>query len=130
MCSVPTRIAGSAWAWADRVAVAGVSINSIGGRWRLRSSASIISPAATAAATATRMLSLSGRANAAIAAVAATPVASQVARSNSKDSSTPKMAKTPAKPKPHDSGMVLANKMPATEGTCQASQFTLAAPQK
>eukprot|EP01038_Epipyxis_sp_PR26KG_P019702 gene19702-27890_t len=56
---------------------AGTSSNS--GWRRRRSTASISSPAATAAASATRMLSLSGKANAAIAAVAATPVASRVA---------------------------------------------------
>ena len=76
------------------------------------------------------MLSLSGIANAAMAAVAATPVASQVARSNSSDSNTPSKASTPAKPRPQDSGIVLARKIPAMEGTCHASQLVHAAPQK
>ncbi|MNV58865.1 hypothetical protein D3C71_1512590 [compost metagenome] len=62
--------------------------------------------------------------------MAATPVASQVARSNSSDSSTPSSASTPANPRPQDSGTALASRMPAMDGTCQASQLVLAAPQK
>jgi hypothetical protein len=39
-------------------------------------------------------------------------------------------ATTPAKPRPQDTGMTSARKMPATQGTCQASQLVIAAPQK
>ena len=65
-----------------------------------------------------------------MATLAATSMAIDVARSKISDSSTPSSASTPAKPKPHDSGISLASKMPVTEGTCHASQLTLAAPQK
>lgn len=107
---------------------AGTSSTSGFRRWR--STVSMIRPTATAAAMATRMFSLSGSANAAMAAVMATPVASQVARSNSMDSITPSSARTPAKPRPHDSGTTLASKMPVIDGTCQDSQLIDAAPQK
>ena len=76
------------------------------------------------------MLSLSGSAKVATAAVQATAVASQVARSFSMDSRMPSSASTPAKPSPQDSGMALASTMPAMDGTCQASQLAEAAPQK
>ncbi len=73
---------------------------------------------------------MSGSAKAATAAVAATPVAVQVARSTSSDNNTPNKASTPAKPSPQDKGMAWASAMPSNEGTCQATQLTVAAPQK
>src|SRR6218665_811040 len=74
------------------------------------------------------MLSLSGSAKAAVAAVAATPAASQVARSNSSDSNTPSKASTPAKPRPQDSGTTLASTMPASARNSQPNQLVLAPP--
>ena len=66
----------------------------------------------------------------ATAAVQATTDATQVARSLSMDSSTPMSASTPAKPRPQDSGIRSARKMPSVDGICQASQLVSAAPQK
>ena len=44
--------------------------------------------------------------------------------------STPSSASTPAKPRPHSSGMACASRMPAIEAICHDSQLTVAAPQK
>src|SRR5574344_1411655 len=95
-------------------------------RWAV----SISSPAAMAAAMATRMLSLSGRPNAATAAAAATAVATEVARSLTIEYNTPNRANTPAKPSPHSSGMRWARKIPANAPSCHDSQLMAAQPQE